>query len=138
MEKVPVIVASEHLCGNAHIFRNQTNENAKNFASSSLIPELNHHLMEGLVHPEARILKFVFLKSSLYSEVIKKRFDLTEDVVRQNKNDVVSIEAEGSSKLEQMLYVLAFGGYLTFYLAILYGQDPSLIPWVDYFKEQLS
>ena len=37
-----------------------------------------------------------------------------------------------------MLNVLSFGGYLTLYLAFLYGQDPSLIPWVDYFKEQLE
>lgn len=137
-EKIPVIVASEHLSGNAHVIRNQFNETAKNFAAYSLLPELNHHLMEGLVHPESRILTFLFLTSTLYSPIIQKRFILTKDVVEKNNLKVIEIAVAGEAKLEQMLYALAFGGYLTFYLGILYGQDPSLIPWVDYFKRELE
>ena len=77
VEKIPLVVASSHLAGNAHTLRNQFNETAKTFSSYSLIPELNHHLMEGLLHPEERILKFLFLNSSFYSPIIKKRFELT-------------------------------------------------------------
>lgn len=138
IEKIPVVVASSHLSGNAHILRNQINENSKNFATYSLIPELNHHLMEGLANPKERILKFLFLNSNLYSSVIKKRFDLTKDVVEKNHIETVSLEIEGQNAIEQMLYALAYGGYFTFYLAIAYGLDPSPIPWVDYFKDQLS
>lgn len=138
IEKVLVVVASEHLSGNAHVLRNQTNETAKNFAAYSLLPELNHHLMEGLNHPKERILKFLFLKSSLYSSSVQKRLSLTIDVVNKNKIEILELMIEGNSQLQQMLYALSYGGYLTFYWAILYGQDPSLIPWVDYFKEQLS
>ncbi len=138
IEKVLVIVASEHLSGNAHVLRNQTNETAKNFSTYSLLPELNHHLMEGLNHPKERILKFLFLKSSLYSPAVQKRLNLTIDVVNRNNIEVFEVEIQGNSRLEQMLYALSYGGYLTFYWAIAYGQDPSLIPWVDYFKEELS
>ncbi len=138
IEKILVIVASEHLSGNAHVLRNQTNETAKNFATYSLLSELNHHLMEGLNHPKERILKFLFLKSSLYSPIIQKRLNLTIDVVSKNKIEVFELQIQGDSPLKQMLYALSYGGYLTFYWGILYGQDPSLIPWVDYFKEQLS
>lgn len=138
MEKIPVIVAAEHLAGNAHVLRNQFNETAKNFAAYSLISELNHHLMEGLTYPKERILRFLFLNSSLYSPVINKRFELTKDVVDKNSVEVLNVDVLGKNKLSQMLYALAFGGYLTFYLAIIYGQDPSLILWVDYFKQKLS
>ncbi len=138
LDKIPVIVASEHLSGNAHVMRNQFNETAKNFSAYSLIPELNHHLMEGLRYPKTRILYFLLFRSSLYNPVIVKRFALTKEVVEKNDIKVLEIEAMGENKISQMLYVLAFGGYLTFYLALLYGQDPSLIPWVDYFKEKLS
>lgn len=136
-EKIPVIVASEHLSGNAHILRNQLNETAKNFAAYSIIPELNHHLMEGLSHPQQKVLTFLLLKSSLYSEIIKKRFELTREVIEKSGVKVTEIDVLGNNTLEQMLYALAFGGYLSFYLGITYGHDPSLIPWVDWFKEKL-
>lgn len=138
VEKIPVFVASEHLSANAHVIRNQINENSKNFATYSLIPELNHHLMEGLAHPKERILKFVFFNSSLYSPTIKKRFKLTKEVVEKNNVETIEAEIKGENVYEQMLYALSLGGYLTFYLAILYNLDPSPIPWVDYFKEQLT
>jgi len=138
VEKIPVIVGSEHLSGNAHVMRNQFNETAKNFAAYSLISELNHHLMEGLNHPEQRLLTFLFLQSSLYSPIIQKRFELTKEVIGKNNLEAIDIPASGNNQLEQMLYGISVGGYMTFYLAILYGQDPSVIPWVDFFKEKLS
>lgn len=137
-EKIPVIVASAHLAGNAHTLRNQFNETAKNFSAYSLIPELNHHLMEGLLHPKERVLKFLFLKSSFYSPIIQKKLELTREVVAKNNIDAVEIEVLGDTPFAQTLYALSFGGYLTFYLAIIYNQDPSVIPWVDYFKEKLA
>lgn len=138
IEKIPVIVASEHLSANAHTLRNQFNETSKTFSTYSLISELNHHLMEGLVFPKERLLTFILLNSLLYSPVIKKRVTLTDEVIKKNNIEVINIAVLGETKLQQALYALALGGYITFYLAILNGQDPSLIPWVDYFKEELA
>lgn len=135
---MPVIFASEFLIGNAHILRNQFNETAKSFSAFEDIPELNHHLMEGLKNPTDKKLKMLFLTSSFYSEKHAKRIAVTEDVVKQNGVEFLEYEAIGNSKLSHILNTLSFGGFLTFYLAALYGQDPSLIPWVDYFKEQLK
>lgn len=138
VEKIPIIVSSGHLVGNAHALRNQFNETAKNFSAYSLIPELNHHLMEGLLHPKERVLKFLFLRSSLYSPTIQKKFDLTREVIAKNDINTVEVEVLGNTALEQTLYAISFGGYLTFYLAIIYNQDPSVIPWVGYFKNKLA
>ena len=138
VEKIPVIVAGEHLSGNAHALRNQFNETAKSFSTYALLSELNHHLMEGLTRPTQKILLFLFLNSQLYSQVMQKRFTLTKEVIKKNGVEILDVDILGETPFEQMLYALSFGGYLTFYLAILYKQDPSLIPWVDYFKEQLA
>ncbi|MCL5784222.1 MAG: bifunctional phosphoglucose/phosphomannose isomerase [Patescibacteria group bacterium] len=135
---IPVIISAEFLAGNAHIMRNQFNETAKSFAAYSQLPELNHHLMEGLKNPADRKLLMLFIASDMYSDKLKKRLELTKDVVNKNNVNYEEYVAEGSSKLSQMLNVLSFGGFLTLYLAFLYGEDPSLIPWVDYFKEQLA
>lgn len=135
---IPLVVSTEHLSGNAHVIRNQFNETAKSFSTFSLLSELNHHLMEGLKNPPYKKLFVLFINSDSYSEKLKRRVELTKDVV--GKNGVVFDEYKpiGLSKLSQVLNVLSFGGFLTFYLAMLYGQDPSVIPWVDYFKEQLE
>ena len=135
---IPVVFAAEHLVGNAHIMRNQFNETSKSFAAFEDIPELNHHLMEGLKNPGDRKLKALFITSDLYTRRNQQRVELTEDVIRQNGIDYLEHAAAGSTKLAQVLNVLSFGGYLTLYLGLLYGQDPSLVPWVDYFKEKLS
>ncbi len=135
---IPVIFAAEFLSGNAHIISNQFNETSKSFSSFSLLSELNHHLMEGLKNPPDKKLFILFISSDLYSDKLKKRVELTKDVVSKNGISWDEYKPAGSSKLSQVLNALSFGGYLTYYLAMLYGQDPSLIPWVEYFKEQLE
>ncbi len=138
IEYIPLVFCAEFLSGNAHILRNQFNETSKSFSAFEDIPELNHHLMEGLKNPQNNKIKVLFITSNLYSEKIKKRIKLTKDVIGKNKINYLEYLPSGSTKLTQVLNVLAFGGYLSLYLALFYGQDPSLIPWVDYFKEQLS
>lgn len=134
---IPVIFASEFLVGNAHVIRNQMNETAKTFSAYSPLPELNHHLMEGLKNPKNKNLAILFINSNLYSQIIKKRIELTKEVLSKNGVPYFEYEAIGDTKLSQVLNALSFGGYLTLYLALLYGLDPSLIPWVDFFKENL-
>jgi len=138
MGNLPVIFGAEFLVGNAHIIRNQFNETAKSFSAFSEIPELNHHLMEGLKYPSDKKLIMLILQSNLYSEKIAKRVSLTKDVVTKNNIPVITYDALGTDKISQMLHVLSFGGYVTVYLGLLYNEDPSLIPWVDYFKQQLA
>lgn len=135
---IPVIFAAEFLSGNIHIMRNQFNETAKSFSAFSLLPELNHHLMEGLKNPADKKLKILCINSNLYSDKLLKRIELTKDVVSKNNIEFVSYDPKGSTKLAQVLEILSFGGYVSLYLALIYGQDPSVIPWVDYFKEKLS
>ena len=137
-ETIPVIFAAEFLKGNAHIMRNQCNETAKSFSAYSELPELNHHLMEGLKNPKNKKMTILFINSALYSDVLQRRIALTQDVVKQNKISSLVYETKGATAISQMLNTLSFGGYLSLYLALLYGQDPSVIPWVDYFKKKLK
>jgi len=118
--------------------RNQFNETAKTFSAFEDIPELNHHLMEGLKYPENNKLAVLFLKSNLYENIYQKRIALTDDVIKKNNIKSLYFEPSGTTELSQVLTTLVFGGYVTLYLAFLYNLDPSLIPWVDYFKDQLK
>lgn len=135
---IPLIFAAEHLVGNAHIIRNQFNETSKSFAAFQDIPELNHHLMEGLKNPQDKKMKAIFLLSGNYSERHAKRVKLTIDVVEKNQIPTLTCDVTKSSRLEEVLTALSFGGFLTLHLAFIYKLDPSLIPWVEYFKQELA
>ncbi|MFH1827171.1 MAG: SIS domain-containing protein [bacterium] len=140
IDKYPYYIVSEFLTGVGNAIANQTNETAKNISSFRIIPELNHHMMEGLKHPA--LLKdlavFVFFFSNLYSERVQKRFKITKEVVEQNSIKTLWHELKGKNKIEQVFELMAFGSYLSMYLAALYEQDPTVIPFVDYFKDQLK
>lgn len=134
----PVIFMAEHLSGNAQILRNQFNETAKTFSAFYLIPDLNHHLMEGLQFPTPSSIKFLIYQSPNYSPKIQKRVDLTIDVVRQNKHTILEYVTRGTDKYQDFMEILSLGSYTTLYLGLLYEQNPAVNPWVDYFKKKLS
>lgn len=137
--KLPVIIASEHLIGCAHAFKNQLNENAKTFSCLFDLPELNHHLMEGLCNPAEvkTYLQFLFLTSSLYSDFVTRRYPLTMEVVNKNEVGAISYQLTAPTKIDQIFEMLVLGSFISYYLAETYHLNPLPIPWVDYFKEHL-
>ncbi len=133
-------IGAEHLAGNAHAAANQTNENAKRFAGYFLIPELNHHLMEGMFYPESNKnnLGFVLLESTLYDVHIQKRFDITKKVLDKNKIKYWSYISQEKDKILQACETLVFGSYVSYYGALLQWINPTAIPFVDFFKDELK
>jgi len=140
LNKKVLYAGAEHLSGSVHIAANQMNENAKRFATYFLIPELNHHLLEGMIYPASNKndLAFLLVSSQLYSKKVQKRFDITVDVLDKNKINNFTYVCGEKTKLEQVFEVLVLGSYVSYYSAILQNIDPTAIPFVDYFKEQLS
>jgi glucose/mannose-6-phosphate isomerase len=138
--KIVIIVSSSFFIGNVHTFNNQLNENSKTFSAYFTLPEINHHLMEGLGFPKTnpQNLIFIFINSPLFDVRIKKRFKLTEIIVKKNGIKVLEFIPKGSTKLIQAFEVLLFGSYIGFYLAMLNNLNPASIPWVDYFKKELA
>lgn len=138
--KIPIIVASEFLLGNGHIMANQINENAKCFAMYFELPELNHHLMEGLKNPVAnkKNLIFFLLNSDLYLPRNQKRYKILKIVLAKNKINFVEYRPAAKTKLLQVFEMLSLGSYLSFYLAMSYNLDPAPVPWVNFFKKELG
>jgi glucose/mannose-6-phosphate isomerase len=138
--RFPVLISSEHLVGTSHTLKNRFNEDAKTFSINFDLPELNHHLMEGLQNPKKLrdLLLFIFFESKLYSDPIQKRYPLTEDVVKQNGYDYEVYKLSSDKKMSQLFELLIFGSLVAYYLTKIYNIDPTTIPWVDYFKSKLS
>lgn len=140
LNKIPLLFASEHLVGNIHTFANQLNEDAKVLSAYYLLPEADHHLIEGLTSTAKinQMVEFFFLKSKLYHPRVLRRYDVTKTLVEKNGIETVVYESETSTKLEQSFEFLTFGSWVSFYLAMLYDRDPSPIPNVDFLKAQMA
>jgi glucose/mannose-6-phosphate isomerase len=136
----PSFIVAEFLNGCGNALANEVNETAKNFAEFRIIPELNHHLMEGLKNPSSmkEISKFVFFFSKLYSPSIQKRFLITREVVEQNGIEAIWHELKTEDKISQVLETLQLGSLMSMYLSEAYGENPTAIPFVDYFKKRLK
>lgn len=140
LNKIPFLFASEHLVGSIHTFANQLNENAKVLSAYFTLPEADHHLIEGLPSTDEihKQVEFFFLKSNLYSPRVLARYDITKTLVEKNGFEAMVFEPSSQSKLEQVFEFLTFGSWVSFYLAIAYGRDPSPIPNVDFLKEEMA
>ena len=136
--KIPVIVSSEFLQGNAHVIANQINESSKQLALYYSIPELNHHLLEGLTFPKEnkKILYFLFFYSKNYHSRNQRRYKVTQQILTKQKIPYTQLEFMGD-KISQAMQMLTFGSYLSYELAKVNKVDPNKIPWVNFLKKRL-
>ncbi len=138
--KMPILVGSEFLMGNIHILRNQITETCKTFSSFLELPDLNHFAMEGLQYPSTnkKNMLFFFIDSTLYHKRIGQRAILTKKVVKQNKIEVLDHKLNAKTKLLQSFELLQYGTWLSYYLGILNNVNPAEVPFVSWFKKELT
>ncbi|HEX7456652.1 MAG TPA: SIS domain-containing protein [Candidatus Nanoarchaeia archaeon] len=138
--RIPIITAGPFLAGNAHIFANQINENAKTFADYFLLSEMSHHLLEGIANPAdlGEKISFVFLDTLLYEKNIGLRVNITKEILSKADIESISYKIKAENKVDAAFEALVFSSWTSFYLAAANEIDPSPIPNVDYFKEQLK
>lgn len=135
-----IIFSANHLSGVGKISANFINETSKSFSSCFSIPDLNHHLMEGLTYPInfKDQVRFILLNSSLYPDVIQKRFQITKDILIKQNYQLTEIKPESTNLVSQVFESLVFLIMISYYLSIVNKQNPGTNPWVDLFKKQLT
>lgn len=135
-----LVVSAEHLVGVAHVFVNCINETAKQFAVPFVLPEMNHHLLEGLTYPKTFVQKAVviMMQSSLYHERTQKRVRVTSDSFEQQGLTVIDYETNGTDQLEEVGEMLQFASFVSYYMAMQNNVNPEAIPFVDAFKGAMA
>lgn len=141
VERIPVIWGGGLLAPVARRWKAQFNENAKHFAVYDTVPELNHNSVVGLEYPEALMtgLSFVQLISPEYDHPrLAARHRLCAELVLQAGTMVDQITARGAGRLAQQLHVVQFGDYVSYYVALANGVDPTPIAAIAWLKQQLA
>jgi len=66
------------------------------------------------------------------------RMDITRDMIKQEDVDLIEIWSRGDSLLSRIFSLIYTGDFISYYLAILYGIDPTPVERVTFFKKRLS
>jgi len=124
----------------AHRWKTQLNENSKAWAFYEVFPELNHNAVVGYQFPLelANKIMVVLLRSTSLQRRIQLRYQVTCQLLDRAKVGYQIVDGNGTSALSQMMSLVLFGDYTSYYLAILCKIDPSPVKAIDYLKEQLA
>ncbi len=124
----------------AHRWKTQLNENSKAWAFYEVFPELNHNAVVGYQFPPelASKMMVILLRSALLPQPIQLRYQVTCQLLEQAKVDYQFVDGDGTSQLSQVMSLVLFGDYVSYYLAILNKIDPSPVKAIDYLKEHLA
>ncbi len=138
--KMPIIIASEHLIANAHIFQNQINETGKNMSAYFSIPEICHHQFEGLSNPVEinKQIIYVLINSHNYYKRNQKRYEIMKEILNKKKIKFIEIKPMGKNIYEEAMCMLGISSYASFYLAYFNNIDPQPNPFVDYLKKRMN
>ena len=124
----------------ARRWKGQINENAKAPAFWNELPELNHNELMGwtsLPHVAAASLA-VFLEDAQSDERLRRRAALTGGELEARGVDCAHVATRGSSRLARLFSLVQLGDYASFYLALLYGVDPTPVGAIQDFKAKLA
>ena len=64
--------------------------------------------------------------------------DITKNLVSEYAPRVTEVWSEGSSLLARIFSLVHLGDWLSFYLAVLHGEDPTPVSVIDTLKKELA
>jgi glucose/mannose-6-phosphate isomerase len=135
-----IYCGSERLGPVATRVRNQLNENAKLLGHSAVVPELNHNEIVGWEQrgPLADRTAVLLLRDPEDPPEVAARLAITAEYVIAQGGQVSEIGGFAGERLARMASMVLFGDYLSLYLALLNGVDPTPIASIDAFKRRLK
>ncbi|MFA5410415.1 MAG: bifunctional phosphoglucose/phosphomannose isomerase [Candidatus Omnitrophota bacterium] len=139
--KFPVIYSSSiHFDVAATRLKGQLAENAKALGSSHVFPEMNHNEIVGWQNPKKLFKNFIvlLLRDKAVNPRVNKRMEITKDILRKEGVEVLEVWSRGEGLLSRMFSLIYIGDFISYYLAILYGIDPTPVERVTYLKNQLA
>ena len=133
--KIPLFYASDLLASAAYRIKTAVNENSKQPAFFHSFPEMNHNEINGFGKNASQIAA-VFLSDRNDSEQIRKRMEITKDLIKGDV-DIHDINVKGKSLLARMMYSIYVGDYMSYYLALINQKDPTPVPLIETLKKRL-
>jgi glucose/mannose-6-phosphate isomerase len=136
-DATPVIYGSDLTAPVAYRWKTQLNENAKQAAFASVLPEADHNELEGWSGTDDAF-SAVFLEDRDQHPRERQRIELTAELVEPHARGVVRVEAEGESRTERILSSVMLGDLVSLEVAKALGADPMPVEGIERFKQRLG
>ncbi|MEE8345965.1 MAG: bifunctional phosphoglucose/phosphomannose isomerase [Dehalococcoidia bacterium] len=138
--RLPVIYGAEVLAEVAHRWKTQINESTKVWAFYEQLPEASHNALVSYELPReiARLVYVVYLRSPDFHPRVALHHDFSQRALAGAQVEYAEVWAEGRSALAQAMTCVLMGDYLSYYLALLNGVDPTPTAVIDNLKAWLA
>ncbi|HET7827262.1 MAG TPA: bifunctional phosphoglucose/phosphomannose isomerase [Candidatus Saccharimonadales bacterium] len=134
-----VVYAGPLLGPAAYKWKINFNENAKNIAWWNEYPEFNHNEFIGWSsHPIQKPYAVIDLRSNLEHPRVQERFELSDRLLSGQRPHAHVVQVQGDTLLEQLVWAVAYGDFVTIYLALCNNVNPAPVDLVEKFKQELG
>lgn len=139
MGKSIVIYGGPKMFPAAYKWKIDFNENAKQIAWTDGLPEFDHNEFLGWTkQPVDKPYAVIDLRSTMEHERIQKRFVVAERLLSGMRPAPLIVEVAGETLLEQLLWAVNLGDFVSIYLALLNNVDPAPVELVEKFKQAMT
>lgn len=140
LDRLPIVEGAGFLGAVARRWKTQLNENSNSSASAEELPEATHNTVVGYDQPDTlRDHHYVvFLDGSGDNPRNRRRSLLSGEMLDAVGTAHQKVLFDQAGRFAQACAAIALGDYVSFYLAMLYGVDPSATPALTVVKETLA
>ncbi len=136
--KTPVFYGGTLTAPVAYKWKISWNENAKNVSFWNEYPEFNHNEFIGWTsHPVEKPFAIFDLISNLENPRILKRFEISDRLLSGQRPKSTVVNLAGESVIAQLLWGSILADFVSIYVAILNGVDPTPVPLIEKLKLEL-
>ncbi len=135
--KTVATYAASGMGGVATRWRQQLNENSKMPGWDAEVPEMNHNELVGWAGGNESYAA-IFLRTNYDYSRNQRRMEINRELLTPYTPYVFEVWAKQGSKLSEVLYLIHYGDWLSYYLSELNQVDIMDIKAIDYLKSELS
>jgi len=135
-----VYSSTEHFDAVGTRWRGQISENAKALFFGNVLPEMNHNELVGwrVLTRLMSEMRVFLLRDRGDHRRVQMRMEITKEILSACCPHVTEVWSEGKSLLARMFSLICLGDWVSYYLAILHGVDPTPVEVITRLKEELA
>ena len=136
-QQTPVIYVANGFEGVAVRFRQQINENSKMLCWHHVVPEMNHNELLGW-RTNVNDLAVVYFRNKMDYDRNQIRMDINKKVISKFTENITEIWSKGGSLIENSLYHINLGDWVSWYLSEMNNVDAIEIDVINFLKGELA
>jgi len=144
VDSMPIIYSLERMSSVARRLKDQLNENSKVPAKFDLLPEACHNEIQGwsptwLSGQHGNRFSVIIIRDSKETPDEASRLELSKEQLRlAGIERIHEIIAEAKTDLGRILLPIYLGDFISVYLALAKGLDPTPIPAIEQLKKKVE